>query len=152
MRSMLPSFWTNDRKDPMRSLHDEIDLAFGCFGQGMPTAFGEMRFPALDVTDTGDALRISAELAGVGKDDVEISVIDNLVSIKGEKKAESEKNQEGAYMLERSYGSFSRSVPLPFAPDPDTVAAGFKDGVLTIEVPKPAEARREARRVEISGG
>lgn len=152
MRSMLPSFWTNDRKDPMRSLHDEIDLAFGRFGQGMPTAFGEMRFPALDVTDTGDALRISAELAGVGKNDVEISVIDNVISIKGEKKAESEEKQEGAYMLERSYGSFSRSVPLPFAPDPDTVAAGFKDGVLTIEVPKPAEARREARRVEISGG
>jgi len=151
MRSMLPSFWTGDRNDPMRSLQDEINRAFGRIGQGMPSTFGEMRFPALDVTDTGDALRVTAELAGVGKDDVEISVIDNVIAIKGEKKAESEKKEEGAYMLERSYGSFSRSVPLPFAPDPDTLAASFKDGVLTIEIPKPAEAKREAKRVEISG-
>jgi HSP20 family protein len=152
MRSMLPSFWNNDRNDPMRSLQDEINRAFGRFGQGVPSVFGEMRFPALDVTDEGEAIRITAELAGVGKDDVEISVIDNVVSIRGEKKAESETKEEGAYMLERSYGAFSRSVPLPFAPDPDALAAQFRDGVLTITVPKPPEAKREARRVEISGG
>jgi len=55
-------------------------------------------------------------------------------------------------MLERSYGSFSRSVPLPFTPDPDTLAASFRDGVLTVEIPKPDEARRQAKRIEISGG
>jgi len=149
---MLPSFWTGDRNDPMRSLQQEINRAFGRLGQEVPTVFGEMHFPALDVTDTGDSLRISAELAGVGKDDVDISVIDNVISIKGEKKAESENKDEGSYMLERSYGSFSRSVPLPFTPDPDTLAASFRDGVLTVEIPKPDEARRQAKRIEISGG
>lgn len=150
MRSMLPSLWANDRADPLWTLQEEINRAFGRTGQRMPEVFGALRFPALDVTDEGDEIHITAELAGVDKDDVALSVMDNVLSIKGEKKAESEKKEEGAYLLERSYGAFSRQVPLPFAPDPNALVARFKDGVLTVRVPKPPQAQREAQRVEIA--
>lgn len=150
MKSLLPSIWGSDRNDPFRSLQEEVNRVFGRFGVIEPSLNGEMRLPACDVVDKGDAVEITVELAGVPREDVELTVIDNVVSLRGEKKSEREKKEGDSYLLERSYGAFSRSIPLPFAPDPAKVSATARDGVLKILAPKPPEARKEARRIQIA--
>lgn len=150
MRSFPLSLWSFDRNDPFRSLQEEVNRVFGRFGGLEPPTVADIRVPAVDVVDKGDRVEITVELAGVPRDAVELSVIDNVVSISGEKRTESEKKEEGAYLRERSYGAFARSIPLPFSPDPAKVTASARDGVLTITAPKPPEARKEARKIEIA--
>jgi len=149
MRSLLPSLWGDGPNDSFRAFQQEFERAFGRLGRGAASVFSELRFPALDVTEADDALEVTAELPGVNKEDVDISIVNGMLTIKGEKKAEKEDKQENAYMLERSYGSFSRSIPLPFELGTSEVDASFKDGVLKIRIPRPPEAKQEARKIEI---
>jgi len=149
MRSLLPSLWTDRRSDPFRALQQDMERVFGQLGRGAPSVFSELRFPALDVTEADDALEVTAELPGVNKEDVDVSIVSGMLTIKGEKKSEKEDKQENAYMLERSYGSFSRSIPLPFELGTSDVDASFKDGVLKIRIPRPPEAKQEAKKIEI---
>ncbi len=149
MKSLMHSLWGDDRNDPFRALHQEVNRAFSQFGRGMPAVFSELRFPALDVTEGEDALEVTAELPGVSKDDVELSIVNGMLTIKGEKKSEKEDKKENAYVLERSYGSFSRSIPLPFELGSSEVDASFQDGVLKIRIPRPPEARQQPKKIEI---
>lgn len=149
MRSLFPVIRREDR-DPFESLQNEMNRMFGRFG--IPVAIGEARFPALDVTEAADAVEISAELPGVSRDDVSIELTRSGLVIRGEKKREEERKEEGAYLLERSYGSFVRTVPLPFEAEPDRVEAKFKDGVLKIRVPKPEEAKAAPKTIHIAEG
>lgn len=104
--------------------------------------------PRIDVHETDDGLELTAELAGVDRNAVEIRLDDDIVTIKGEKRKE--KRDAKAHVVERSYGSFERSVQLPWSPDPDKVQANFEDGVLKIEVPR-AEQQDKSRRIRIGG-
>ena len=108
------------------------------------------RYPRIDLTETKDALELSAELPGVSKDDVKISLTQNVLSISGERKAPA--LPEDAYSLreERNFGTFDRSIELPVAVDTDKVKANFRDGMLVITLAKREEAKPREIQVEIS--
>lgn len=140
------------RFDPFRDLDR---LVRGRFGErmGSPLSswidefFGERAFPGrgvtapLDITESDDRYTVTVELPGVAKDDVTVDVQDRVVSIRGEKKSEREEKKEKSHWIERSYGSFSRSFTLPANAQADRVRASFKNGVLTIEIPKAEEKK-----------
>lgn len=149
MRSFLPSLHRRD-DDPFERFRRDIDSMIGDWGGRMPSVFGDrngMLAPMIDVAETADGLELSAELPGVAEDDVEVSVEDRLLTIKGEKKSETE--DKDRHVFERSYGAFQRSMTLPFAPDADQVKAHFDKGVLKIALPKPPEAKARSNRIEI---
>lgn len=115
-----------------------------------PAGFGfseTAAFPAVDIAENGDSLVLTAELPGVNAKDVDISLEKGVLTIRGEKRFENEENKDNYRRIERSYGSFSRSFTLPNEVDAGKAKAEFKDGVLTLTLPK-AEACK-ARRIEI---
>jgi len=97
--------------------------------------------PAVDVAEDDKKYIISVEVPGAGKDDVMLEVHDNVLTIRGEKRSEREEKKQQTRYVERSYGAFSRSFTLPADSDADQVHAEFKNGVLTIEVPKSEAAK-----------
>jgi len=103
---------------------------------------------AMDVTESSEALTISAELPGMAKSDVTITIEDVVLSISGEKKSKAEKKEEGYHLIERSYGSFHRSLKLPRLVDTGAAKASFEDGVLMIELPKQEQIK--PKRLEIN--
>jgi len=134
----------------LRGLQDEMNRVFTDYfdeaGEKVLAAYT----PAIDLVDTKDALQVKVELPGVKKEDVEITLKNDVLTVKGEKKEEREEKGENRYYVERSYGSFSRSLTLPAAVQFDKVAATFKEGVLEITLPKAEEEK--ARQVEIKVG
>lgn len=120
-------------------------------------AFGEAETigwrPAVEVTETADELELTAELPGMSRDDVEIELEDDMLTIRGvkeEQKEEEKEEGEVTYrMAERSYGEFSRSFTVPSTVDAEAISAEFRDGVLTVTMPKTAESR--GRKIEIEG-
>jgi len=104
--------------------------------------------PAMDLAETEDQLVLRADLPGLGRDDIDIEVKDNVLTISGERKAEHERKGEGFHRVERSFGRFSRSLGLPRGIDAKRVTASFENGVLEVRMPKPEE--RKATRVEIA--
>ena len=103
--------------------------------------------PAVDVRESGDALTLTVELPGLRKEDVQITLENNILSLSGERKFEKETKEENYHRIERAYGSFSRSFTLPANVKADQVAATFQDGLLTISLPKVEEAK--PRKVDI---
>jgi len=167
-RSLLPSafggFTTPSPRhgsDPFLALHREMNRLFdeAFRGFGLPEggagseaiAFG-VAVPRIDVSETDQDLKVFAELPGVDQNDVEITLSDDVLTIRGEKKVAHENQQQNYHVMERSYGSFARSIRLPFTVNPDQVQATFKDGVLSVALPKPAETQQKERRIQISSG
>jgi HSP20 family protein len=107
-------------------------------------AFG----PVMDFVDTGEALQVKVELPGVTKEGVEISLKDDQLTIKGEKKEEREENTDTRYFVERTYGTFSRTLTLPSLVKSDQVKAIFENGVLVITLPKDEEEK--VREVQVN--
>ncbi|MCU0985852.1 MAG: Hsp20/alpha crystallin family protein [Acetobacteraceae bacterium] len=139
--------------DDMRRVQQQIEQAFGAGGAGLPTpVFRSDWRPAIDVKETPEGLTVTAELPGLDQGDVEIALDEDVLTIKGEKKAETSREEKGVHIQERAYGSFSRSLQLPFAPKADAVSAAFAKGVLTVTLPKPAEAEKKTSRIEIKAG
>jgi HSP20 family protein len=103
--------------------------------------------PAMDLVEADDHFVLKADLPGLGEDDVAIEVQDNVLTISGSREAEHERKEKGWYRLERSYGSFNRSLTLPEGVDADKVVASFDRGVLEVRIPKPEE--RKPRRISI---
>jgi HSP20 family protein len=97
--------------------------------------------PTLDLSETKDAVIVKAELPGVEQKDIAVSLQEGMLTIKGEKEAEKEEKDKRYHRVERSYGAFFRSIRLPAAVDASKVAAAFKDGVLTVTLPKAPEAK-----------
>jgi HSP20 family protein len=106
--------------------------------------------PAIDLVEAEDHLVLKADLPGLGEEDVSIEVQDGTLTIAGERKAEHEERERGWYRVERSFGSFSRSLTLPDGVDADAISAAFDRGVLEVRIPKPEQ--RKPRRVEIKAG
>lgn len=106
--------------------------------------------PAVDVSETADKITVKAEIPGMEAKDIEISMVGDTLTIKGEKKAEREEKDENYHLVERSYGSFSRAMKLPAVVDSDKVEATYKNGVLTVVLPKKEEVKPKA--IEIKAG
>ena len=104
--------------------------------------------PPVDVQETADSYRLQAELPGLTKDDVQITLENNVLRLSGERKFEKDAKKEGYHRIERTYGSFTRSFALPHQVNADGVQAAFENGVLTIVVPKAEQAR--PRQIAIS--
>lgn len=105
-------------------------------------------FPSVDMYEEKDKIVVKAEAPGLEKDDIKVSVTDHVLQIRGEKKQEEEKEDRDYYYSERFYGVFSREVPLPSAVNPDQIKANFKNGVLTIEIPKSKEQAGKEIKIE----
>ena len=97
--------------------------------------------PAVDISETENSIQVTAEVPGMNKDDIKISIHNNVLVLKGEKKKEKEEKEENYHRIERAYGSFMRSFSLPTSIDANKVKASYKDGILTIELSKKEEAK-----------
>lgn len=125
------------------SMPSEIDHFFDDFGLYSPTKVYGRDYagvaPRMSVSETDSWVEIEAELPGVDEKDVEVTLNDDVITIKGQKKSEREENKKDYYYCqERTFGKFARSFTLPFTPDPKLVKTYFTKGVLNITVPKPA--------------
>jgi len=147
----------SDSFSPLASLHREVDRLFDGFfsdvGRFPSSVFGEDRFsafsPKIDFSEDESALAVVAELPGMEEKDIQVSLQEDMLTIKGEKKYEQEKKEKEFHRLERSFGSFQRSVRVPKEIDANKIKASFKNGVLTITLPKSAKAKESARRIEV---
>jgi HSP20 family protein len=107
--------------------------------------------PQINVSETDNEIRVSVELPGVDLDDLEVDVTDDMLVVRGEKRLERSNEDENYHFVERAYGSFQRTVQLPFAVDPDQVQASFDNGVLNIMIPKNEQQQR-THRIDVQPG
>ena len=121
------------------------------FGQGGTRQGGNlMRAPETDVVETEREIRVMVEMPGLKRENIEVDVENNVLTIRGEKREERTEGQEGRYHLaERRWGTFARSFVLPRDVDADNIQASFEDGVLTVRIPKSEKARR--RKIDVGG-
>jgi HSP20 family protein len=148
------------RWEPVRELttiQQEMNRLFDAFFDapaGTPNAGGtgsaRRWVPAMDLVESDDHFVLRADLPGLGEDDVKIEIADDTLTVSGERAFEHEGRKDGFYRLERSSGTFSRSLTLPDGIDPEAIAASFDKGVLEVRIPKPEQ--RKPRRVEIAVG
>ncbi len=133
----------------------EMDRLWDSFLEGRPMRRGEeMRewLPSIDVSETKTDIVIKAELPGLDPKDIDISMTHDLLTIKGEKKhekEEKEEKEENYHMIERSYGSFTRSIRLPKEVQSEKIAASFKNGVLKVTLPKSEEAKKKEIKIKV---
>jgi HSP20 family protein len=146
-------------RDPFGSFRQEMDRLFDDFfapitgenrnlGGTVPHTAAMVRVN-VDVEETDQAYRVSAELPGLSEKDVELNLRDNTLTISGEKRFEREEEQGGRRYAERSYGRFERTIPFPVEIDPERVDAVFRSGVLTVTLPKNEKAKEQSRRIEV---
>jgi len=144
------------RWEPARELHtiqQEFNRLFGsAFDSqtGRPVAAARRWTPAVDLVEDGDSYVLRADLPGVGEDQVSVEVEDNVLRISGERTSEKSESGAGYYRIERSSGTFARSVRLPDGVDAEGIEATYTNGVLELRIPKPEEAK--PHRVAISVG
>ena len=164
IRDLIPT-WSRDRfrlatdegeEGPLVALQRDVNRAFDDFWRRMERPFGGgfgfgfgAAEPRIDVSETEEALTVSAELPGMNETDVEVDLADTVLTLRGEKRREAERNEGSARIVERSYGAFHRAIPLPPGIDPAKAEARFEKGVLTVTLPKTAEARARTRRIEV---
>ncbi len=106
--------------------------------------------PRMDVYEKNGSLVVKAELPGVRNEDVKVSLTDNGLIVEGERKTESEVREEDYYRSERAYGHFYRYLPLDFEADSDKITATFRDGVLEVQIPRPAQRQPKGQSIPIS--
>ncbi len=154
-RSHVPSLFGGAATDPFQALQQFNRMFEDVFRGSMqpsPGLFGgAATAPRLNISETDQEFRIEAELPGVPEDKVELSLSDDILTIRGEKKAERTEEKESYHLMERAYGSFTRSIRLPFAVNPDDVSASCENGVLKITIPK-SSAQTKSHRIEIGKG
>ena len=153
--------------DAWQSLRSEMDRLFdrfaGGFGFGLPSirrlfdvepaSRGGSAFsfsaPAIDMTEDDKTYKITAELPGLDRKDLDVAVSGDMLTLKGEKRFETEEKDKNRYLSERAYGSFQRSFALPDSIDRDKITADLAKGVLTITLPKTADAQRPQKKIEV---
>ena len=163
IRELLPSIWkrsdvSSKRVDehPFYSLQREMNSLFDNFFRGFDLAprglaAGAMGIfsPSIDVKENDKEFIIKAELPGVEEKDIDVTVTNDSVTIKGEKKEEKEDKDKNYYYMERSYGSFSRVIPLEAEIESNKAEASFKNGILDIKIPKNQSAKAKGTKVPI---
>jgi HSP20 family protein len=136
----------------LRRLNSVLDEAFNAwpFQNQESGTFTSSWLPACDVFEDKDAVKIVAEVPGVRPEDVKISLENNLLSIRGEKKQQAEEKNERVHRYERSYGTFERTFSLPSTVDPDRIAANYEHGILKVSIPKAEQARPREIPVKVA--
>jgi HSP20 family protein len=136
----------------LRRLNSVLDEAFNAwpFQNQESGTLTSSWLPACDVFEDKDAVKIVAEVPGVRPEDVKISLENNLLSIRGEKKQQAEEKNERVHRYERSYGTFERTFSLPSTVDPDRIAANYEHGILTVSIPKAERARPREIPVKVA--
>jgi HSP20 family protein len=150
----LPKLWTiaGQELDPFRAMRREMENVFRAFDQSSSSSSIGAGAPAISVAETRDAFEITAELPGVDEKDIKVSLDENQLVISGEKRAESTKDEKDWHVEERSYGSFYRSMSLPFEPEDGAVDAHFDKGLLHLTIKKPAKATKVTKTINIKTG
>jgi HSP20 family protein len=165
-RGMVPRNWfgTSDWMDHpfsmMRRFSEEMDHLFDELwaGRGMLQSRQSGRrsqmhwAPQIEMYEKDNQLVICTDLPGLKQDDIQLEVSDDMLTIQGERRNEFEDTQEGYYRSERSYGSFSRTIPLPEGIDPDQAKASFENGVLKVMFPLPQQQQQRKRRIQVEAG
>jgi len=146
---------------PLQQFHHEIDRlfdqAFRGFGLSpfgldqplFPRLADDMLKPTLDLGATDKEYKITVEIPGVDENDVKLEIVNDTLTISGEKKQEKEEKEKNYYRMERSYGSFQRVLSLPEDADQDKVNASFKKGVLTVTMPRKALPKSDVKQIEV---
>ena len=166
IRDLVPEItWPWDRKEsegdkrgqsddhPIAVFQREMNRAFDSFWRNAdkPLAAAATGLAArADVVETEQAIEVSMELPGMEEKDIDVSLTADALTIRGEKKVERKEEKKGFYLSERSYGSVFRTIPLPTGIDTDKAEAAFKNGVLTVTLPKSAEAQAQVKKIDIS--
>jgi HSP20 family protein len=145
--------------DPFQAMRREMDRMFDTFAQAgafpnLPAAFSSSNgylTPKVNVSETEAGLEVSAELPGIDEKNIDVSLDDNVLTLRAEHTAEKEEKDEAKHyhLVERSYGTFLRRIALPFEPDADKIAASFDKGVLKIVVPRSAKAVEKVRKIAV---
>jgi HSP20 family protein len=144
------------RWEPFRDLFITQDRFNRLFNETFSRAFGDEEgnsrawAPAVDIFENDNNIVLKAELPGVDPKDVEVRVEDNTLYLKGERKFEKEVKEDNYHRIERSYGSFARSFALPGSIDSDKVQAEYKDGILSLSIPKREEAKPKTIKINVS--
>ncbi len=132
----------------LKNLRNEIDSLFDRFVERPLGAVTGQIIPTVDVTETDADVIVKADLPGMDENDLDVSIAENILTIRGEKKQEREQAGKTWHLVERSSGSFSRSIRLPAAVDPDRIQAAYRKGVLEITLPK--KEQKQTRRINVT--
>jgi len=145
--------WLADPFSELENLQKEMnrlfDFSFARRPRGDSTLLGGQWSPAIDVYDSKDNILVKADLPGLTKDEIEVSIQDDNLIIKGEKKKDTEVKEENYYRTERFYGSFYRTVELPAQVEADKVDAKYEDGVLSLTLPKKEDAKPKKITIDV---
>lgn len=157
MRSLIP--WRRGGSQPGQSdlslsdFRKEMDDLFNGFFSSdfnLPDAAWTRAFtPAFDVSETENEIKVRAELPGLDPENIDVNLTGNLLTVRGEKKEESEEKGENTHRVERKFGAFSRSFRLPAEVDTEKVDASYKNGVLSLNIPKTETAKKKNIKVEV---
>lgn len=144
----IPSL-ADTAQDMTTRANEMMQSVFG----GFPELISAEKFPALNLSETKDEFTVTAELPGMTEKDINIEYLDGVLTIKGEKEHEEKKEEEDRkyYMWERRFGSFQRALPFPGGIAEGKIEAEFKDGILTVHLPKADEAKATSRPIPING-
>jgi len=155
--SQAPTVHRGFEQNPLLSLHREMNRLFDDVFRGfeLPSALGRMPgvgmgWPNVEFSETDKELRVTAELPGLEEKDVEVLLADGVLTLRGEKNSETEDKHR--QFSERVYGRFERRIAVGSEIEQNKVKAGFKNGVLTVTLPKTEKARSNAKRIAINGG
>jgi len=150
IRYQVPQLSNWSSFDRLSSLRDEVNRLFDFSWPSRDSGLFSGWSPALDVFDDKDNLVVKAELPGLKKEEINVSIHDGVLTLSGERKRETEKKEGETFRSERYFGKFQRSVTLPTAVDSNKVNATYKDGILTVELPKAEEAKPKQIAVSVS--
>ncbi len=146
-------------QDPFQSFRAEMDRLFDSFLGGAPSltslrqgfSGAQVMTPTLDVKENEKEIVVKADLPGIDEKDINLTIHNGVLSLRGEKKSEHTDERENYHVMERSYGSFQRSIRLPDTIDEDKAEARFDKGVLTVTLPKRPETVSAQKKIEIKG-
>jgi HSP20 family protein len=152
-QSRVPSLNTWDPFSEMADLRRMTDQVFGEFFGRTPSSMASTEglwSPKVDIHESKDGIRLTAELPGVNQEDIHVSIEGDSLTLHGERKNQTEVKEDQYYRIERSYGKFLRTILLPSVVDASQVKATYRDGVLEIQLPKKAEAQPKEIKVEVA--
>lgn len=138
-----------DLENLQREMNRLFDFSLSRPGYDDTSLLGGQWGPAIDIYDSKDNLVVKADLPGLSKDEIDVSIQENILTISGEKKRESKVKEEDYFREERFYGSFHRAITLPTEVDRTKVQANFKDGVLELTLPKKEEAKPQQIKIDV---
>lgn len=151
MKSLIPigrdSSLARTEANPVAMLQQEMDRLFDGFSRSFAGLSSRTLMPSMDLAETDKEIELTAELPGMEENDVQLNVVDNHLTIRGEKKNQREEKEKDYHLVERTYGSFVRTVELPPGVNLDSIKAVMSKGILKVTVPKPAPA--QAKTIEV---